>query len=139
MCSERLKRKKNYLYPYMGFSIYWIKFWSYIFYECFITASYLQVILFLKKPFFSPLEGTCALFLLQYSNFCSHGLHKNSDLVLVESSCDSSGKAQKGLTVLFPTNRSSMSRLKGKLVHYKIIMSWWKQHPFVHNKLRTCV
>lgn len=51
---RKVEEKKNYLYPYIGFSIYWIKFWSYIFYECFITASYLQVILFLKKPFFFP-------------------------------------------------------------------------------------
>lgn len=32
-----------------------IKYWSYIFYECFIKASYLRIILFLRKPLFCPI------------------------------------------------------------------------------------
>lgn len=120
------EKKKIICLPYIGFSIYRIKYWTYIFCECFIAASYLPMILFLKKTFFSPLKGPCALFLLQYSFSCSHGVHENSGLVLVKRAlCDSSGKAQKGLTVVFPTNRSSMSRLRWKLVHYEIIMSRW--------------
>lgn len=138
-CWSCVWKRKKYFWTYIGFSIYWIKYCSYIFYECFITASYPQKILFLRKPFLFPLEGICALFLLQYPVFCSLGLHENSALLLVECSCDSPGKAQKGLTVVFPTNRPSTSRLKWKLVHYKMRMSWWERHPFVLNKLRACV